>query len=184
MISVGPGSPGHGRIVALAALIFMARVAQIRGAAFWWCFLPRTDGSVWFDELSVNTVKRLLKAASYREMTPDDAVEAAQLWEGLTAGPARRDAPELIDWMIGDLGRRPRSPRNAAYWNPDAPTNQLSFTVLAPCPGALRSARLQLRRRGGQATRADISFPDDRVCVSALKTPVPPLRPAAPAARR
>eukprot|EP01035_Chromulina_nebulosa_P034234 gene34234-45916_t len=96
MISVGPAILGHGRLLALAALLFMARVALSRGAAFHWCFLPRNEGAVWFDEVSVNTIKRFLRAAARCEMTGEDVAADRRNRPGAAAGrtPAAAEAAQ------------------------------------------------------------------------------------------
>lgn len=172
MVSVGPGLLGHGRLVALAALFFMARIAQARGAEFHWCFLPRADGAVWFDQMSVNTIKRFLRASSYREMGAEDVAAAQRLWESLEPDLLAADA-EYLDWTIGAAPRgsvRPFAFKESA--------NTLAFALLPPVRGEQRAAQFVVRQRGAERTRATILFPDDRICVSALSNPFEPLKPA------
>jgi hypothetical protein len=169
MISAGPGMLGHGRLIGLAALFFMARIAHARGAEFHWCFLPREAGAVWFDQISVNTIKRFLRAVSYREMDSDDVDAARLVWETLTADAAPAAAPEYLDWVIGSDMRGPAVADSASA---------LAFTLQPPVPGERRAAQIVVRQRGAERNRATIQLPDDRICVSALDTPFAPLKPA------
>ncbi|WGM37719.1 hypothetical protein [Caulobacter sp. NIBR1757] len=170
LVSVGPGLLGHGRILALAALFYLARLAAQRGADFHWCFLPREDGAVWFEGLTVPGVTRMLKAASFREMEVGDLEEAVDLWSRLSSEP-----PETVDWVIG---ARPR--RTAAGSAPaiEAAANALAFTLGPPIAGARRTVRVAMRLAGQARAGLELVFPDDRVCVSALNDPFRPLDPA------
>ncbi len=172
MISIGPGSLGHGRMVALAALFFLARIAHGRKAQLHWCFLPRPEGVVWFDALTPETVRRLLRAASFREMSPEDVEAATALWSelakiGAKGGVGRKLDP--VDWTIG--ARREGSAVSVAG-------GALSFALGPPAPEGPRSADVALRQGGRERSRASVSFPDDRVCVSALNDPFRPLAPS------
>lgn len=168
MISVGPGLLGHGRLVALASLFFMARIAHARAADFHWTFLPREQGAIWFNDLSVNTVKRFLRAASYREMAAED-VEAAQIvWQGLVPDAPAAGDPDYRDWLIGAAVRGQAVSDGAG---------SLAFTLLPSVAGERRAAQFVVRQRGAERNRATILFPDDRICVSALNSPFAPLKP-------
>jgi hypothetical protein len=168
MISVGPGALGHGRMVALAALLFLARTAAQRRAELHWCFLPKADGAVWFDAVSPNTVKRLLRAASFREMTAEDAEDAAGAWADLHAAELASGGLRPVDWLIG---ARAGALQGAA--------NGLLFSVDAPRRGEPRTVELRVREGGREVSRAKATFPPDGVCVSALRTPFRPLAPPA-----
>ena len=168
VISTGPGSLGHGRFVALAGLFFLARMAAARNADFHWCFLPRTDGAVWFDELTVNNVKRLLRSASYREASDEDVADAHDLWSRLAkAAPANAAHP--IDWVVG---ARPRPAGREDALRTGA--HGMIFSVAAPAPGQPRAVAVGVRHFGRERKRALVTLPDDRVCVGALKTPFRP----------
>lgn len=168
VVSVGPGLLGHGRLIALAALFFLARVAMQRDARLQWCFLPRTEGAVWFDGISVNTIKRFLKAASYREMTFAELAESRSLWERLQPHELARPRDEISDWVIGAVAKRgPDNDPLAAEESADA----LLFDLQPPKPGEPRVARFEVRQHGKDRGRTDIVFPDDRVCLSALTDP-------------
>lgn len=167
IVSVGPGLLGHGRLVALAALFFMASIAAARGAEFHWCFLPREQGAVWFDALSVNTIKRFLRAASYREMDGDDVAAAQRTWEMLVPDAGGFGAQDYHDWTIGAGPFRTRDPGSA-----------LRFTLQPPVPGERRAMQIGVRRGGSERTRTTILLPDDRICVSALNDPFAPLKPS------
>jgi len=182
MISMGPGVLGHGRLICLATIFFMARVARQRGATFHWCFMPRADGPVWFDEISVNTIKRFLRAASYKEMSPDDVAAARRAWGQVETDPLRPDKIDHVDWTIGAAARRPavRSDHRIAAAFDDA-DNILSFALLSPRPDEPRSAQLLLRQGGREQQKVEVTFPDDRICLSALSDPFRPLKPTSPA---
>ncbi|NBB15198.1 hypothetical protein GVN21_07495 [Caulobacter sp. SLTY] len=171
MVSVGPGALGHGRILSLAALFYLARIAGQRGADFHWCFLPREDGAVWFEGLTVNGVKRLLKAASYRELDAADQEEAMALWSRLSGEPV-----EVADWVIGARPRRHITGRPAAV---DVAANAFGFILGPPIPSASRSMTLAMRLAGQPRPGLELTFPDDRVCVSALREPFAPVSPLA-----
>jgi hypothetical protein len=176
MISIGPGILGHGRILALAALFYVARVAHQRGAAFYWTALPRDEGVVWFDELTVNSVKRFLRAASYREMTVEDAAAAAAAWTEASGKAASGD--DLLDWVIAaDQPRRKGRRDVAAVPAAAGAPNALTFALAAPESGQPRSIELRLRQNGWDRSRSTLVFPDDRVCASALNDPFRPFRP-------
>ncbi|QNQ08484.1 hypothetical protein [Sphingomonas alpina] len=176
-VSVGPALLGHGRVLALAAIFFMARVAAIRGGTLHWCFVPRADGAVWFEEISVNTIKRFLRAASYREATTEDVAEAHQMWERLTAVDRTGAGARPIDWVVGVRGSRGVSARAV-----DTAHHSLAIALRPPIAGETRVAELTVRRKGQNGKRALIDFPSDTVCVSALNTPFAPLKPARAAA--
>jgi hypothetical protein len=166
MVSVGPGIMGHGRILALAALFLLARVAMQRSADLHWCFLPRAEGAVWFDRLSVNTIKRFLRSASFREAEAEDLREAREAWELAHAG----QQSQSTDWIIG-----------AAQADPGAGvSNALSFTLLPFHPGQARAADVELRCHGRETRRRTIAFAPDRLCLAALEQPFPRPQPACP----
>jgi hypothetical protein len=168
MVSVGPGIMGHGRILALAALFLLARVAMQRSADLHWCFLPRAEGAVWFDRLSVNTIKRFLRSASFREAEAEDLREAREAWELAHAG----QQSQSTDWIIG-----------AAQADPGAGvSNALSFTLLPFHPGQARAADVELRCHGRETRRRTIAFAPDRLCLAALEQPFPRPQPACAAA--
>jgi hypothetical protein len=175
-ISAGPGMLGHGRIVALAAIFFLARVARERGAEFHWCVLPRADGPVWFDEVSVNTIKRFLRAAAWREMHADDLGEAGKVWTSLEPQALKDENFRAVDWVIGADPRRPALRGAPALAVRDS-ANSLSFALLPQIPGEPRSAQLLVRQNGRERARAAILFPDDHSCVSALENPFRPMKP-------
>ncbi|MEG3086954.1 hypothetical protein [Sphingomonas sp. PB4P5] len=174
-VSVGPGLLGHGRVLALAAIFFLGRVAAERNAAFHWCFVPRADGAVWFDALSINTIKRFLRAASHREASVEDVEEAHALWETLAEAPKRDADRRLVDWTIGAADRLPTAlSQRAVSHAPQA----LSFAVRAPVADEARIADIAIRRKGREARRAALDFPANAICLSALNTPFTPLKPA------
>ncbi len=179
MISTGPGLLGHGRVLALAALLYLARLAERRGGDFHWCFLPREDGAVWFDTVSLNTVKRLLRSGGYREMTDHDVRDADALWTQLAPPTAGRKSPEIIDWVIGARPRRPATEAGTIF-AVEAAANSLSFALTPPRAGQVRAAELRLRQAGRDRSQAIVDFPDDAVCVGALRNPFRPPAPSPP----
>jgi hypothetical protein len=174
MISVGPGTLGHGRIFCLAALFFLARIAHLRKQELHWCFLPNATGPVWFDEISVNTVKRFLKTASFREMSLDDAETARDIWLTLHAAAGAFPRPHIIDWLVGahPANAGPRSDV-AVVRAPRA----IGFRLDPPVPQDARAAHIFLRRGGKDHRPTPFTFPDDAVCLSALNKPFAPIKP-------
>lgn len=174
MLSVGPGSLGHGRLLVLASLFFMARIAAARGADFHWCFLPRTEGVVWFDEISVNTVKRLLRAASYREMSGADAADAIALWQALHPEAARASETQPLDWVAGARTGRLAAFADGVDAAAEGGANAISWRLHGPRPGAPRTAEARVTQDGREHMRIALTFPDDRVCALALRNPFRP----------
>ena len=172
IVSVGPGIMGHGRILALASLFFLARIAAQRGAEFHWCFLPRGEGAVWFEGLSVNAIKRFLRSASYREAGEDDVAAAKELWDTLMGARNDRRDRNFADWLIGSSPVFPASANELQSAIQSAP-NALVFALHLPVKNELRLAEVTVRRRGRDARRTTITFADDRLCVSALEKPFP-----------
>lgn len=171
MISIGPGILGHGRIVALAALFVLARMAGERGRDFHWCFLPRAEGVVWFDRISVNSIKRLLRSASYREAEADDVAAAIAAWQDLH-GEGERPGTRHADWLIaadrgGWLGAG-RAPQGAPLT-----ACGLRFTLQPPRRGEPREAEVDLRNPARGSRRMALTFAPDRVCLAALEKPFP-----------
>lgn len=175
MVSVGPGVLGHGRTLALAALFFMTRISQDRGDLFHWCFMPTGQDVVWFDEISPNSIKRFLKAASYREMTMDDVEDAGETWEKLHPHAKGHAKPMCFDWVIGASVPVHLSPARIAVHQ--AP-NAMSFAIEAPVPEEARRAMLVVRRRGREQKPIAFSFPPDSLCLSALNRPFAPFKAA------
>lgn len=172
MISVGPDILGHGRLVALASLFFLARIAARREADFHWCFLPREEGAVWFSELSVNAIKRFLRSAAFREANAEDCDAAREAWSAAFAEDGDEKA-ELADWLIG-------SSRN---WGNEVPAilrqpNSLSFAMHAPVRGEPRQASVTIRRAHRELRRTNVELAPDAQCLTALQKPFPtPRRP-------
>lgn len=172
VVSTGPDMLGHGRLVTLAALFFLARVAARRDAALHWCFVPRAEGAVWFTGLSVNAIKRFLRSAAFREANPDDLAQARDTWADSTGESHGAKPPELVDWMIG----------SARDWGGDAPAitaqrNALSFVLDPPIRDEPRRAAITIRRRGHSLHRAAITLAPDRDCLAALDKPFPAPKP-------
>lgn len=174
-ISVGPGLLGHGRILALAALFFLARIAAQRGGEFHWCFLPRKEGAVWFDQLSINTIKRFLRSASFREASQGDIAAAHKAWAGLTGVRSDKRVQDFSDWVIGAS-----SPHVSSRHDGPAvlfARNALTFALHPPFRTEPRQAEITIRRHTRLAKHAVISFADDQLCLSALEKPFPTPRP-------
>lgn len=174
MISVGPGLLGHGRILALATIFFMARMASIRGAGFHWCFLPRAEGAVWFDSVSVNTIKRFLRAANYAEASLDDVIAADQCWESLTSKKVAAPTARHIDWVVGAIDRRSTQQSPRAVHNSG---RAVTFALLPQVDASPRAAEITIRRGGRDVQQMLVEFPSDTVCLSALNQPFAPIKP-------
>jgi hypothetical protein len=181
MISIGPGILGHGRILALAAIFFMARIAAVRGAAFHWCFLPGAEEATWFDAVSVNTIKRFLRAASFAEASVDDVLAALQTWERLVPVAPTTATARHVDWIVSaDDGLQAEQTLAAA----SKAARALAFRLLPPLTGEPRAAEIVIRRGGREVRRSIIEFPADAVCLSALNLPFAPVKQAAKSADR
>lgn len=175
MISVGPGTLGHGRIFSIAALFFLARLAMLKDEALHWCFLPNANGPVWFEDISVNTIKRSLKTGSFREMTLDDVQEAKAIWEKLNPSAKSAHDTQMLDWVIG---ARPHGrSEQSSLAVPNAPRS-IAFRLQPAEAGLPRTAEIFIRKRGKESRPIFFSFPEDAVCLSALNSPFAPLKPA------
>ncbi|HEX8669746.1 MAG TPA: hypothetical protein VF727_15380 [Allosphingosinicella sp.] len=157
----------------------MARLARRQNAQFCWCFLPRPAGAAWSDELSVRNIKSFLKAASYREMSMEDLDEARRAWEHLRPKRPGDRGCDFIPWAIGAGAPPQLRPADLAV---EAAPAALLFDVRAPRPAEPRVARVRIRQKGHDRGAADISFPDDRICLSALNDPFRPAEALAPGA--
>ena len=171
MISVGPNMLGHSRLVALACLIFLARIALSRKAELHWCYLPTINAPVWFEGVNINSIKRFLKFASYREASVSDYEKACNIWEDLHAEDLARDHIRQ-SWVV-----RPTDPRAEDFSNHDAVENALTIAMDPPAFDGPQSAVLDLQKRGRNIRRLAMTFPDERVCTSALNHPFRPYRP-------
>lgn len=180
MVSIGPGVLGHGRLIALAALFFLARVARERGAEFHWCCLPGAEGPIWFEDVSVNNVKRFLRAVSHREATEGDVAEAQAVWAKLEPAALVRDRPLHVDWILG--GRAWAAiPLGAGRAVPAVvrAANVLSFSLNAPARDEPRRVDLHVRRSGKDLVRTTVELPEDEVCASAIEHPFKSFKPMA-----
>ncbi|MBA3068534.1 MAG: hypothetical protein FP825_08645 [Hyphomonas sp.] len=167
VVSTGPGILGHGRLVSLAGLFYLAARAQKLGKKFHWTFLPRSEGAVWFDELNVNSVKRYLKTGAARECDGSDFSQAMQSWQDWTGPAASLD--RVADWIIG-VPEHEASALNAK-------ARRLDIRLDPPVRGEPRKALVGIVQPNGQRHAARVVFPDDTVCLSALQVPFSPLRP-------
>lgn len=174
MVSAGPGTLGHGRIFLLAAIFFLARVASLRREVLHWCYLPNATGPVWFDEISVNTVKRFLKTASFREMTVDDAETAREIWSAINL-PVKGDSkPVVRDWVIGSWPQESKSLQNSAVIQS---RRAIGYRLNPPEIDKPRGAALFLKRDAKTHRPIQFIFPEDKVCLSALNKPFAPIKP-------
>ena len=173
IISVGPYMLGHGRLIALASLIFLARAALARNAVLHWTYLP-TDKTVnWFEGLSVNSVKRFLKFASFRDVTEGDIDGAIAQWDAFNTDLS----PEFSDvesWLIAATGVS--GPLTEAQSLTETFANALILTQDPPPSAGQQTANIDLQRQGRNIRRLKIDFPSDDICVSALNRPFNPKR--------
>lgn len=171
IISVGPYMLGHGRLLALASLIFLARAALARNAKLHWTFLPTDKAVNWFEGLSVNSVKRFLKFASFRDVTDEDINGAIEQWSAfntdITAGEV-----DVESWLIAASGIS--GPMPEAQNPSDVSTNALILTLDPPPQKGHQTANIDLQCQGRNVRRLRIDFPSDDICVSALNRPFNP----------
>lgn len=168
VVSAGPDMLGHGRLVTLAALFFLARVAARRDAVFHWSFVPRAEGPVWFTGLSINAIKRFLRSAAFREAGVEDVLDVRAKWAEATGAAPSAGRPEVADWMIGAL-RDWGSDRSAIATE----HNVFGFTFAPPIPDEPRRAAITVRRGGHLQNRATIELAPDPACLAALENPFP-----------
>ncbi|MDY7096927.1 MAG: hypothetical protein SXU28_02195 [Pseudomonadota bacterium] len=141
VVSCGPEIMGHGRLVALAAVFFLAKVASERGGKFEWCFLPTQGEITWSKGLSVNSIKRFLRSAAFREASVEDVAAARELWDASDKDEDARERPLPADWIIG-------SARHGSLEKPsiESEPNTLAFTMLPQMRGEVREARISVRK--------------------------------------
>ena len=171
VVSTGPCILGHGRLVSLAGLFYLAVRAQRLGETFHWTFLPRSEGPVWFDELTVNSIKRYLKAGAAREYNDHDFNEALLSWQAWAAPEVSLQGSKVkaADWIIGGAeGGEVITQKMARHLN-------IRFDPAVR--GEPRRALVDMMQPNGLRHTARIVFPDDEVCLSALQSPFSPLRP-------
>jgi hypothetical protein len=176
LISAGPGILGYGRIFSLAALFFLARLANSRQEELHWCYLPNAAGPIWFDEISVNTIKRFLKTASFREMTVDDAMAAREIWSRLYAPVKSEARSTTIDWVIGAYPQDSRASKSYAVVQS---LRTIGYRLDPSENQKPRGAKLFLKRSGKAHRPVQFIFPEDKVCLSALNIPFAPIKPEA-----
>ena len=171
IISVGPYMLGHGRLIALASLIFLARAALARNAVLHWTYLP-TDKTVnWFEGLSVNSVKRFLKFASFRDVTEGDIDGAVAQWDAFSI-ELSSEFSEVKSWLIAATGMS--DPVTEAQSLTETFANALILTLDPPPSAGQQTANIDLQRQGRNIRRLKIDFPSDEICVSALNRPFNP----------
>ena len=167
IISVGPYMLGHGRLLALASLIFLARAAESRKAKLHWTYLPTTKQVTWFEGLSVNSVKRFLKFASFRDVNDEDIGSAIEQWDAFNVSLGS-EVSDIESWRIAASG--PSSQMSASG---DA-ENALVLSFDPPPIDGARKATIDLQRKGRNVRRLKVEFPSDGVCLSALNRPFNP----------
>lgn len=168
VISMGPEMLGHGRLIALAGLIFLARVAKAQKTELHWCVLPSKNSVNWFTEISVNSVKRFLKFAAYRDANTEDFETANEVWNA--AFSEDRPGETLYqDWVIGSV----RENANQSVFS--KLPNALLVSISPPPREGPREAWVELRRNRVTARRVNLLFPEDVICVSALNRPFQPI---------
>ncbi len=172
IIAAGPELMGHGRIVALAGLIFLARVAHMRKTELHWCFLPN-DRVQWHREVSVGSVKKFLKFVAFANPNDSDIEVANDLWTQVFKDKNSADMT-FQDWVIGAEGRKDMLD------HPDilaTTSNALALSMDPPGRTETRTGVLDLKRGRASVKRVRLEFPADVTCVSALNRPFDPIRP-------
>jgi len=170
IISMGPELLGHSRLVILAALIFLSRLANQQNADLHWCVLPsKTENDpIWFTELSVNSIKRFLKYASYRNASELDIEQASETWDRIFAETLPSNS-SINDWVI----------RSSTDRKPENPTlnipNSLAISMSPPIGDVPRICELTLKRKSGRPHKVMLNFPPDVTCISALNRPFRPV---------
>ncbi|MEP3890659.1 MAG: hypothetical protein ABJN69_09330 [Hellea sp.] len=171
IISVGPYMLGHGRLIALASLIFLARAALARNAVLHWTYLP-TDKTVnWFEGLSVNSVKRFLKFASFRDVNEGDVDGAIAQWDAFNT-EISSEFSDVESWLIAASGISGATTEDQNLTETFA--NALILTLDPPPSTGHQTANIDLQRQGRNIRRLKIDFPRDEICVSALNRPFNP----------
>lgn len=175
IISVGPYMLGHGRLLALASLIFLARAAQSRNAVLHWAYLPTDKQINWFEGLSVNSVKRFLKFASFRDANEEDIRGAIEQWEAFNVSPdrkggAKKGAEESVveSWLIAASGPASKE------LEPNGAVNALLLSLDPPPFEGPQTGIIDLQLKGRNVRRITAAFPPDTICVSALNRPFNP----------
>jgi len=178
IISMGPELLGHSRLVILAALIFLSRLANQQNADLHWCVLPsKTENDpIWFTELSVNSVKRFLKYASYRHASALEFEHASETWDRVFAETLTSNST-INDWVIGSS--TDRKPENPTLNIP----NSLAISMSPPIGDVPRICELTLKRKSGRPHKVKLKFPPDVTCISALNRPFRPVIRSNPEAR-
>lgn len=153
LIDVGPTQLGGPRIAHLAALIALARRADVVQASFAWGVLQAPDASL-VTATTRDTLRALLRWRTAHSVTPEQ-------WN---AWRARIDAEAWQDvWIVG--GPAPttlRWPRSTRHLEIDEP--------IAEGPPALE---LVVRTHSGRARPIVLPLPDGPSCVRLIRDPFP-----------
>lgn len=170
IISVGPYMLGHGRLLALASLMFLARAAQSRKAKLHWTYLPTDKQVNWLEGLSVYNVQKFLKFASFRDVNDEDITGAIEQWDAFNASLGS-EGSKVQTWMI--IAQAPASKMDAF----NGVENILKLLLHPPLDDGARTGVLDLQLKGRNIRRLSINFPSDIICVSALNRPFNPQKP-------
>jgi hypothetical protein len=164
IISAGPNLLGHARLAALSALFFFARLAGTRGAKLCWTFAPRREGPIWFEGVTATSLRAFLEAASFRDVNSEDiaALDALKVEKRNSSLTAAAE----VDWLLVADGPQ-RS--DAAQRAPRALCLEMK-----PGSNEARHARAAIVREGRVRRRFSIAFPDDALCLAALREPFAP----------
>lgn len=149
LFDAGPGQWGAPRIAHLAALIVLARRAEMAGAAFHWGILQGPENGLRSDPMSPASVTGLLEGRDARDAP----------WAALTEGGEWRDLTSHIDdvWIIsGPLRALEHTPRLEVADPLDPEDRRLDAAVYTP--------RRIVRR-------VSLPLPEERLCARLLRDP-------------
>ncbi|MEM6695317.1 MAG: hypothetical protein AAF626_11700 [Pseudomonadota bacterium] len=159
VVDSGAWMLGHNRLLGLGAVFWLAALAERHGVDFLWCDSARPK--VWNEGLSRRDIRAYLGRVAQHEM------DAALIETALSALPPKRAAPEDL-WLVGPDQLRPHL---------DLSEIKAAFLVAlprAPEPGAQAETDIALWARGHLRRMVPLRFPEDGLCVGALRRPFKP----------
>lgn len=171
LVSCGPQSLGHGRLVALAALLHISSLVQKHGAQLYWCPIigRNADGQYdWYEGLSRKSLRSLLTRASTTEPSRDDITDALEYFSNrfLTDG----SSVQQLNWSV--------TPAFDLRGNAAALKEFGSYVfAYAPSEG-IQTARpsfdVSLLRGDRRLAFKSAQMPPNDECVAALRRPLAP----------